>query len=180
VDAALFDGRGLRVLILVDHVLVGRLLHELPDLGFDPGGAEGGEILLGVAIPDELIVDGLVDGLRVLRCLGELVAISLLVQDLGLELAGRTSLEIFGIVQRHSFSCLFAFKVYLLPVEPPSHYRSDASSPSTHVLGRRTGLHRATALSGNCTLYPASTSSRRAVLLVRASFVSESARARIR
>jgi hypothetical protein len=117
VDAALFDGRGLRVLILVYHVLVGRLLHELPDLGFDPGGAEGGEILLGVAIEDELIVDGLVDGLRVLLCLGELVAISLLVQDLGLELAGRTSLEIFGVVQRHSFSCLVAFKVYLLLVE---------------------------------------------------------------
>jgi len=105
VDAALFDGRGLRVLILVDHVLVGRLLHELPDLGFDPGGAEGGEILLGVAIEDELIVDGLVDGSRVLLCLGELVAIGLLVQDFGLELAGWTSLEIFGIVQRHSFSC---------------------------------------------------------------------------
>jgi len=92
VDAALFDGRGLRVLILVDHVLVGGLLHELPDLGFDPGGAEGGEILLGVAIEDELIVDGLVDRLRVLLCVGEFVAIGLLVQDLGLELAGWTSL----------------------------------------------------------------------------------------
>jgi hypothetical protein len=29
VDAALFDGRGLRVFILVDHVLVGGLVHEL-------------------------------------------------------------------------------------------------------------------------------------------------------
>jgi hypothetical protein len=67
VDAALFDGRGLRVFILVDHVLVGGLVHELLDFGFDPGGAEGGEILLRVAVEDELIVDGLVDGLRVLR-----------------------------------------------------------------------------------------------------------------
>ena len=114
VDAALFDGRGLRILILVDHVLVGGLVHELPDLGFDPGGAEGGEILLRVAVEDELIVDGLVDGLRILPALGELVGLGLLVQDLGLELAGGTGLEFFGVVQRHRFSCLSASEVYLL------------------------------------------------------------------
>ena len=77
VDAALFDGRGLRVFILVDHVLVGGLVHDLLDFGFDPGGAEGGEILLRVAVEDELIVDGLVDGLRVLLRFGELVGLGL-------------------------------------------------------------------------------------------------------
>ena len=69
VDAALFDGRGLRIFILVDHVLVGGLVHELLDFGFDPGGAEGGEILLRVAVEDELVMDGLIDRLRVMLCL---------------------------------------------------------------------------------------------------------------
>ena len=77
VHAALFDGRGLRVFILVDHVLVGGLVHELLNFRFDPGGAEGGEILLRVAVEDELIVDGLVDGLRVLLAIGELVGLAL-------------------------------------------------------------------------------------------------------
>jgi hypothetical protein len=81
VNAALFDGCGLRVFILVDHVLVGGLVHDLLDFGFDPGGAEGGEILLGVAVEDELIVNSLIDGLRVLLFFRELVGLSLVVQE---------------------------------------------------------------------------------------------------
>jgi len=81
VDTAFFNGCGLRVFILVDHVLVGGLVHDLLDFGLDPGSAEGGEILLGVAVEDELIVDGLIDGLRVLLCFGELVGLRPLVQD---------------------------------------------------------------------------------------------------
>ena len=114
VDAALFDGRGLRVFILVDHVLVGGLVHDAADFGLDPGGAEGGEILPRVAVEDELIVDGLVDGLRVLLVYGELVGLILVVQDFGLELAGRAGFEFFGVVQGHGFSSLSASEVYWL------------------------------------------------------------------
>jgi hypothetical protein len=50
VDAARLQFRGLRVLILVDHVLVQALGHELHRLGFHPGGDERGEVQLGVPV----------------------------------------------------------------------------------------------------------------------------------
>jgi hypothetical protein len=103
--AAFFNGRSLRVFILVDHVLVGRLVHDLLDFGFDPGSAEGGEILLRVAVQDELVVDGLVDSLRVPGGLWELIGFGLSVQSFGFNLAGGTGFELFGVVQRHGFSC---------------------------------------------------------------------------
>src|ERR1700722_5378785 len=101
VDAALFDCRGLRIFILVDHVLVGGLVHQLLDFSFDPGRAESGEILLGVAVEYELIVDGLIDPLRVLFRLGELVAPGPFVMNVELDLAGGCSFKFFGVVQGH-------------------------------------------------------------------------------
>jgi hypothetical protein len=59
-----------------------------------------------VPIENELIMDGLVDSVRILRRLWELVGLRLLVQDFGLELAGGTGFELFGVVQRHRFSRL--------------------------------------------------------------------------
>ncbi len=83
--ATLFDGGRLRVLVLVDHVLVGGLVHELLHFRFDPGGAERGEILLGVSVEDKLIVNGFVDGVGVPRAVGEDVGLCVGVVDFGLD-----------------------------------------------------------------------------------------------
>jgi hypothetical protein len=55
VDAAPFQLSGLRVLVGVDEVLVHRQRHQLKDLGLDPGLAERGQVLPGVAIEQQLI-----------------------------------------------------------------------------------------------------------------------------
>ena len=44
VDTAGLQHRGLRVLILVDHVLVERRGHQCPGLGIHPGGDEGRQV----------------------------------------------------------------------------------------------------------------------------------------
>ena len=59
VDAAPLDLGGLRVLVLVDHVLVDRELHQPVDLGLLPGLAEGGQVLAGVAVEHDLVGDHL-------------------------------------------------------------------------------------------------------------------------
>ena len=95
-DAALFNGCSLRVFIFVDHVLVGGLFHDLQHFGLDPGGTESGEILPRVAVEYELIVDGLIDGSRLLLCFRKPVRIGLVIQDLGLKSAGGGS---FGVLR---------------------------------------------------------------------------------
>ncbi len=57
VHAARLDLRRLRILVLVDHVLVDALVHQLTDLGRDPGRAEGREVLPRVAVEQQLVVD---------------------------------------------------------------------------------------------------------------------------
>ncbi len=60
VHAAALDLGGLRVLVLVDHVLVDAQVHERVHLGLLPRLAEGGQVLAGVAVEHELVVHGLV------------------------------------------------------------------------------------------------------------------------
>ena len=61
---------GLGVLVLVDHVLVDAVGHELAGLGFHPRRDEGGEVQPGTAIEQQLVVDQLVGDIgrnRILR-----------------------------------------------------------------------------------------------------------------
>ena len=58
--AAPLDLGGLRVLVLVDHVLVGALLHQGERLRLHPGRDEGGEVEPGAAVQQQLVLDQLV------------------------------------------------------------------------------------------------------------------------
>ena len=60
VDAAHLERGRLRVLVLVDHVLVQALGHQLLGLRLHPGGDEGGEVHARVAVEHQLVVDDLV------------------------------------------------------------------------------------------------------------------------
>jgi len=54
------DLRPLRVLVLVDHVLVEALGHQLLRLRLHPGRHEGGDVQPGVPVEHQLVVDDLV------------------------------------------------------------------------------------------------------------------------
>ena len=58
------DLRGLRILVLVDHVLVEALGHEFLGLRLHPGRHERGDVQTGVAVEHELVVDDLVRDVR--------------------------------------------------------------------------------------------------------------------
>ncbi len=58
--APVLDGRGLRVLVLVDHVLVDGLGHQLVGLRLHPGRDEGGQVQPGAAVEQQLVVHQLV------------------------------------------------------------------------------------------------------------------------
>ena len=62
-DAARLDLRGLRVLVLVDHVLVGRLGHQLAGGRRHPGGHERREVQPRAAVEQQLVGDQLVGDL---------------------------------------------------------------------------------------------------------------------
>ena len=51
-----FDLGGQRILVLVDHVLVDREVHDLVDPRLFPGLAEGCEILAGVAVEKQFVL----------------------------------------------------------------------------------------------------------------------------
>jgi hypothetical protein len=55
--AAGLDFGGLRVLVLVDHVLVHALIHQLMDFGLGPGLTEGRQVLPRVAVEHQLVMD---------------------------------------------------------------------------------------------------------------------------
>jgi hypothetical protein len=55
VHAPPLDLGGLRVLILVDHVLAGRKRHQAHHLRLHPGLAERGQVLARVAIEHQLV-----------------------------------------------------------------------------------------------------------------------------
>jgi len=58
--AAVLDLGRLRVLVLVDHVLGQAFGHEPAHLGLHPVGHERGQVLAGVAVEHQLVVDDLV------------------------------------------------------------------------------------------------------------------------
>ena len=62
--AAVLDLGGLRILVLVDHVLVDRLRHQLAHFRLRPGRAEGRQILAGVAVEKQFVVHKIVDRRR--------------------------------------------------------------------------------------------------------------------
>lgn len=63
VDAAGLDLGGLRVLVLVDHVLVEADVHQAVYALVRPGGAEGGQVLRRVAVQEQLVAEQFVDDL---------------------------------------------------------------------------------------------------------------------
>ena len=71
-DTAPFQLGGLRVLVLVDHVLVDTLGHQQPGLGLHPGRDEGGEVQPGAAVEQQLVVDELVGNVGRNRVVGQL------------------------------------------------------------------------------------------------------------
>ena len=62
VDAPLLELGRAGVLVLVDHVLVERLGHQVPDLGFHPRRHERRQVEPGVAVEHQLVVHELVRG----------------------------------------------------------------------------------------------------------------------
>ena len=70
-DAARFEFRGLRVLILVDHVLGQAVRHQLGRLRLHPGGHERGQVEPGVAVQDQLVAYRLQCGVRQQAMLGQ-------------------------------------------------------------------------------------------------------------
>ena len=73
VDAARLDFGRLGILVLVDHVLVDGEVHDLVDLGLLPCLAEGGQVLAGVSVQEELVLNHLEDVRGQAFLLGELV-----------------------------------------------------------------------------------------------------------
>jgi hypothetical protein len=63
-DAAHLEVGGLRVLVLVDHVLVEALGHQPLGLRFHPGGDEGREVHPCIAVEHQLVVDDLIGDVR--------------------------------------------------------------------------------------------------------------------
>ncbi|HEY6638046.1 MAG TPA: hypothetical protein VIZ61_10240 [Solirubrobacterales bacterium] len=68
-DAPLLDLRGLRVFGVVDEVPVQVLTDQLGDVRTHPGGDEGGEVPLGVAVEEELLLDQVLGVHRIHRVL---------------------------------------------------------------------------------------------------------------
>ena len=73
VDAARLDLRGLRILVLVDHVLVEALGHEPLGLRLHPRRDKRREVQAGVAVEHQLVVDDLVGDVRRHLTVGQLV-----------------------------------------------------------------------------------------------------------
>ena len=95
VDAARLEGRGLRILVLVDHVLVEALGHQALGLGLHPRRHERGHVQTRVAVEHQLVVDDLIRDLRRQLALGELVPRD----PLGLERVERGDQEVRGLLQ---------------------------------------------------------------------------------
>ena len=67
VDAAQLEFGGLRVLVLVDHVLVEALRHQSVGLGLHPRRDERGQVQPGVPVEHQMVVHDLVGGCRIHR-----------------------------------------------------------------------------------------------------------------
>ncbi len=69
-DTALLDRRGGRVFVLVDHVFVERLGHQLLGLRIHPGGDERRQVQPATAVEHQLVVDEAIDGIGIHRLVG--------------------------------------------------------------------------------------------------------------
>ena len=96
--ATLFNCRRLRILVLVDHVLVRRLSHQPLHLRLYPRSAKGGKILLRIPIQHQLIVNRLVNGLRLLRILRKAISVSRRIMHLSFQITRRRSFQLVCIV----------------------------------------------------------------------------------
>ena len=70
-QTALFQFSGLGIFVLVDHVLLGAVLHQLQRLGLHPGAHEGGEIQAGVAVEHQVVVHQLIGQIRLQALVAE-------------------------------------------------------------------------------------------------------------
>ena len=73
VHATVFDLGRLRVLILVDHVFVEGIGHQLLHFGLDPGGAEGRQVLPGIAVQQQFVAHQVVGDKRRGRVIREAI-----------------------------------------------------------------------------------------------------------
>ena len=72
-QTTLFEFGGLRVLILINHILLGTLLHQLERLGLHPGTHKGGEIQTCIAIQHQVIVHQLVGQISRQPCITQAI-----------------------------------------------------------------------------------------------------------
>ena len=101
VDAAHLELGRLRVLVLVDHVLVEALGHQLLGLRLHPGGDEGRQVEAGVAVEHQLVVDDLVGDVGRQLAVRELVPRNLL----GLERVERRHQQVFRLPELLLLMC---------------------------------------------------------------------------
>ena len=72
VDTPRLNRRGLRILVLVDHVLIECLAHEVPNFGLQPGLAKRRKVLTRIAVEDQLVGNEPICVPRELLALGHL------------------------------------------------------------------------------------------------------------
>ncbi len=72
-DAARLEFGRLGILVLVDHVLIDGEIHDLVDLGLLPCLAERRQVLAGVSVQEELVLNDMEDVRGQAFLLGELV-----------------------------------------------------------------------------------------------------------
>ena len=105
VHAAHLELGGLRVLVLVDHVLVEALGHQLLGLRLHPGGHERGQVQAGVAVEHQLVVDDLVGDVGRELALGQPVPrdpVALEREERGDgQILGRPRMDSQRVLQRH-------------------------------------------------------------------------------
>ena len=122
VDASHLELRGLRVLVLVDHVLVEALRHEPLGLRLHPGRDERCDVQARVPVQHQLVVDDLVGDVRRELSLRERVTrdarrLEREQRRHGQGLLGRG--RCFRVLQRHGRAPFSADVEYLAPGPPP-------------------------------------------------------------
>ena len=72
-NAARLDLGGLRIFVLVDHVLVDAFVHKVVDFRLRPGLAECRKVLPGIAVEHQLVVDDRIGVPWIMLALGKLI-----------------------------------------------------------------------------------------------------------
>ena len=130
-DAAPLELRGLRVLVLVDHVLVDALGHELPGLRLHPGGDERGQVEAGVAVEHQLVVDDLVGDVGAKLAVGDAVSRDRLAFEREERRDGQVVLvdvRDLGVLQGHGVHLVLGFLPLLSSAAPSACVRGGAQA----------------------------------------------------